>query len=134
MPAPDTLIPVLRAYIRWAPWRRGKRTLWTRVAEPLASRPRPFVARTAYGFRVAGDQRRLMPRCIYWFGTWEPPLSEWTRRALRPGDVFVDIGANFGYFTLLAARAVAPGGSVVAVEAWPATAARLEENLARNRV
>ncbi len=134
MRAPNALIPLLRAYVRWAPWGLGKRTLWTRAADPLAKRPRPFVARSAYGFRIAGDQRLIMPRCLYWFGAWEPPLSEWIRRTLRPGDVFVDVGANFGYFTLLAARAVAPGGSVVAVEASPATARRLEENLARNQV
>ena len=132
--APDALIPLLRAYIRWAPWRLGKRMLWTRAAEPLARRPRRFVARTAYGFRIAGDQRRIMPRCIYWFGAWEPPLSQWIRRALCPGDVFVDVGANFGYFTLLAARAVGPGGVVVAVEPSPVTAHRLDETLRRNGV
>jgi FkbM family methyltransferase len=132
--APNALIPPLRAYLRWAPGSFGKRTLWTRVAQPLARRPRPFVARTAYGFTIAGDQRLIMPRCTYWFGSWEPPLSEWIRRALQPGDVFVDVGANFGYYTLLAARAVAPGGSVVAVEASPSTAHRLLDNIARNRV
>ena len=132
MRAPDVLIPLLRAYIRWTPWRLGKRVLWTRAAERLARRPRAFVARSTDGFLIAGDQRLLIPRCIYWFGAWEPALSEWTRRALRPGDVFVDVGANFGHFTLLAAGAVAPGGSVVAVEASPATADRLRENVARN--
>jgi FkbM family methyltransferase len=134
MRAPDAFIPLLRAYIRWTPWRFGKRTLWARAAEPLARRQRAFVARSAYGFRIAGDQRLIMPRRIYWFGTWEPPLSEWIRRALRPGDVFVDVGANFGYFTLLAARAVAPRGWVVAVEASAVTAGRLRESLAHNRV
>jgi FkbM family methyltransferase len=134
MRAPDAFIPLLRAYIRWIPWRFGKRTLWARAAEPLARRQRAFVARSAYGFRIAGDQRLIMPRRIYWFGRWEPPLSEWIRRALRPGDVFVDVGANFGYFTLLAARAVAPGGWVVAVEASAVTAGRLRESLAQNGV
>jgi FkbM family methyltransferase len=128
------MIPFLRAYIRWAPWRLGKRVLWMRVAEPRASQPRAFVARTRYGFRIAGDQRSIMPRCIYWFGVWEPALSDWIRRALRPGDVFVDVGANFGYFTLLAARAVGPCGSVVAVEASPSTTRRLERTVARNGV
>ena len=33
---------------------------------------------------------------------------------LRPGDVFVDVGANIGYFTLLASRLVGPGGAVLA--------------------
>jgi hypothetical protein len=92
------------------------------------------VARTSYGFRIGGDQALIMPRCIYWFGVWEPPLSDWIRRALRPGDVFVDVGANIGWFTLLGARAVAPGGSVVAIEASPDTARRLDEALALNHI
>jgi FkbM family methyltransferase len=133
MDAARLLTPVLRAYVRRAPWRLGKRALWEGVAAPLARRPRRFVAQTAYGFRCAGDQRLIMPRCIYWFGTWEPVLSAWIWRTLRPGDVFVDVGANFGYFSLLAARAVGPGGSVVAVEASDATARRLEESLRLNR-
>jgi FkbM family methyltransferase len=134
MRAPDAFILLLRAYIRWTPWRFGGRTLWARAAEPLARRPRAFVARSAYGFGIAGDQRLIMPRRIYWFGRWEPPLSEWIRRGLRPGDVFVDAGANLGYFTLLAARAVAPRGWVVAVEASAITAGRRKESLAHNRV
>src|ERR671922_2698937 len=133
METPDALTPLLRAYIRWAPWRLGKRTLWTWAGEALARQRRSFVARTRYGFRIAGDQALIMPRCIYWFGSWEPPLSAWIRRALRPGDVFVDVGANLGYFSLLAARAVAPGGSVVAIEAAAETVRRLEANIARNR-
>jgi FkbM family methyltransferase len=133
-PRPDALTPLLRAYIRWAPWRLGKRALWARVAAGRARRPRPFVARTAYGFRVAGDQRLIMPRCLYWFGLWEPALSAWIQRSLRPGDVFVDVGANLGYFSLLAARAVTDSGSVVAIEASPENARRLEENLERNNV
>jgi FkbM family methyltransferase len=128
------MTPLLRAYIRWMPLRAGKRAVWTRVAEPRARRPRRFVARTAYGFRVAGDQQLIMPRCLYWFGVWEPPLSAWIRRALRPSDVFVDVGANLGYFSLLAARLVGDGGSVVAIEASPENARRLEENLDRNTV
>lgn len=128
------MTPLVRAYIRWAPWRLGKRRLWEGVGAGLARRPRPFVARTRYGFEIAGDQSLIMPRCLYWFGTWEPSLSEWIAARLRPGDVFVDVGASVGYFSLLAARAVGPDGSVVAVEASPAAARRLKENLARNGV
>lgn len=52
--------------------------------------------------------------------------------ALRPGDVFVDVGAHIGVYALLAARRVAPGGRVVAIEADPATHARLAANVKRN--
>ena len=38
---------------------------------------------------------------------------------MRPGDCFVDVGANIGYFTLLASRAVGPSGRVLAFEPDP---------------
>ncbi|MEM1510251.1 MAG: FkbM family methyltransferase [Thermofilaceae archaeon] len=53
------------------------------------------------------------------------------RRVLRSGDVFVDVGANVGYYTLLAAR---KGCKVVAVEPVPQTLAVLRINLRLNRL
>jgi FkbM family methyltransferase len=48
-------------------------------------------------------------------------------RALRPGDVAVDVGANKGSYTWTLARAVGPRGRVVAFEPQPALAAYLTE-------
>jgi FkbM family methyltransferase len=47
---------------------------------------------------------------------------------LRPGDSFVDVGAHFGYFSLLAARLVGTSGQVVALEASKKTFDILEQN------
>src|SRR5207247_10608255 len=44
-----------------------------------------------------------------------------------------DVGANIGYFTLLASKLVGDSGAVVAIEAFPATFDALQRNLARNR-
>jgi FkbM family methyltransferase len=44
----------------------------------------------------------------------------------------VDLGANIGYFTLLLARAVGPGGRVVAFEPDPVNAELLRRNVADN--
>lgn len=54
------------------------------------------------------------------------------RQILRPGDVVVDVGANMGSYTLLAAQLVGPQGKVVAIEADPVNAARLRENVRLN--
>ena len=53
-------------------------------------------------------------------------------RALGPGDVFWDIGANIGFYTLLGAAIVGRTGRVVAFEPEATSRARLFENIARN--
>jgi FkbM family methyltransferase len=115
------------------PGQVGKRALVERLVDPrLARRAHGFAARTIHGARLAGDHRLIMPRCIYWFGVWEPLLSRWVEERLRPGDVVVDVGANMGYFSLLAAQRVGASGRVVAIEPAPPTFAKLTANLALN--
>jgi len=50
------------------------------------------------------------------------------------GDTFLDVGANVGFFTVLAARRVGPSGKVFSFEMMPDTAARLRGNIDRNRL
>jgi FkbM family methyltransferase len=51
---------------------------------------------------------------------------------LKPGGVFVDVGANCGLFVVFAARKVGPSGRVIAIEPLPAMLARLRFNIAAN--
>jgi FkbM family methyltransferase len=129
------LTPVARSYLRYAPWMLGKEVLWNRVVNPyLAWQSHPFIATTVFGARLAGDTRDMIQQYIYYFGLWEPHLTDWITSQLRPGDTFVDVGANVGYYSLLASRLVDASGSVVAIEASPAIFRELQANLARNRV
>lgn len=50
---------------------------------------------------------------------FEPQVCDFFRKALRPGMVVFDLGANIGQYTLLAAKRVGPGGSVHAFEPAP---------------
>lgn len=54
-------------------------------------------------------------------------------RYLRPGDVFVDVGANIGLFTVIAAKRVGDGGRVYAFEPAALPRCRLEENTRLNQ-
>jgi FkbM family methyltransferase len=101
----------------------------------LKRRPRRFAAApTTLGFTVDGSTSDLIQRYLYVFGVWEPDITHWLREHLRPGDVVVDIGANIGYFSLLAATAVGPTGQVIAFEPVPSIADMLERNVRRNRL
>jgi FkbM family methyltransferase len=58
------------------------------------------------------------------FGEYEQSTTRWLSEVLREGDTFVDIGANEGWYSLIAASLVRSAGSVIAVEpqerCWPA--------------
>lgn len=54
------------------------------------------------------------------------------QRYLRPGDTFLDVGANVGVYTMIAAALVGASGSVHAFEPGAATAMRLRENIDLN--
>jgi FkbM family methyltransferase len=65
-------------------------------------------------------------------GLWESHVTDWMQHHLRPGHVFVDVGANVGYFTLLGASLVGEQGTVIAVEAHPHLAELLRRNVIIN--
>lgn len=63
-------------------------------------------------------------------GLIEAPLTQVLLDRLRPGMTFLDVGAQYGYFTVLASRLVGPSGRVVAFEPSRATAGLLRRNVA----
>lgn len=80
------------------------------------------------------DTRDLMlgPRLVL-DGFWESWVTLAIARYLRPGMRCVDVGANYGYYTLLMTGACGPEGRVVACEPNPILAETyLPQNLALN--
>jgi FkbM family methyltransferase len=65
-------------------------------------------------------------------GKGEPGVQRALQEHIRPGMNFYDVGANIGFFSLLAARLVGEKGRVTAFEADPEIASRLREHVARN--
>jgi FkbM family methyltransferase len=103
---------------------------WTRNTETLADRPVTVTAEA--GDLLLSRSDRLITGHISEHGEYEPQLTAYLRENLRPGMTFVDIGANVGYFSVLASRLVGPEGAVIAVEPGPANVALLRSNLWRN--
>src|SRR6266513_243442 len=91
-----------------------------------------FIAHTQFGSIISGDTRDLIQRYIYYFGIWEPHLTAWISRRLGGDQLFVDVGANIGYFTLLGSHLLASGGRVVAIEASRKIYSQLLRNLELN--
>lgn len=63
---------------------------------------------------------------------YEPPTRDLLERVLRSGDLFVDVGAHWGFFSLRAATHPAGGIDVVAFEPDLTNATMLGENVRRN--
>jgi FkbM family methyltransferase len=91
-----------------------------------------LVAEVEPGMHVEVDFHERMSRHLYMFGNIEPVVRQVFFGILHPGDTVLDVGANFGYFTLLAARSVGGSGRIIAFEPDPRNVARLKRNIALN--
>lgn len=102
---------------------------WTRGRAEEEMRRRSQVAYVGDGVvlaRVLGTQKMFLRTDDTGFachvmldGYWEWWLTKFLARTVTAGMTVVDIGANFGYFTLLFGELVGPKGHVVAVEPSP---------------
>lgn len=111
----------VRAVVRYLRWQLGSRL----VPGPVVV---PFVGETRLLVRpgMTGATGNL------YCGLHEFEDMGLVLHALRPGDLFVDIGANVGSYTILAAGAC--GATVVAVEPVPEAFRQLRENVRLNRL
>lgn len=125
----------LRTYIRYAPWTFGKKLVWNQLISHFrwveSTREPTVEVRTLFDSTMIVDPHDMCGRFIYYFGMWEPNLTHWISERLQHGDVFVDVGANVGYFSLLASTLVGKGG-VVAIEPTPRAFDMLVESLKRS--
>jgi len=69
---------------------------------------------------------------IWRYGFFESDVCTFMLRGLEPGMVFVDVGAHFGFFTLLGSDLVTGEGRVVALEPMPRAFRQLNRNASRN--
>lgn len=125
--------PLVRT-VQWlnhvSPWNQPKSSLAKRV-EGLARRGGLGVYDgIAGGLKMRLDPTNEFERGILLNAT-NSRLIQLYRALLRPGDVYVDAGANIGLLTLVAARAVGPSGKAYAFECGKALE-RLRDNVALN--
>ncbi|MDQ6666522.1 MAG: FkbM family methyltransferase [Acidobacteriota bacterium] len=105
---------------------RGKLRLLDALTPRLGQR-----CASVFGLPMDLDLADSIQRHIY-FGAYEPTETAMVRGWLRPGMTFVDVGANVGYFTALAASCVGSAGRVFAIEPQPYAYDRLAKFVARN--
>ncbi|WP_166831208.1 FkbM family methyltransferase [Thalassoroseus pseudoceratinae] len=90
----------------------------------------PYIlAQTNFGFVIKAYQHDRCSQIIAQCGEFEGAVSRLITNLLKPGNHFVDAGANIGYFTLLAAECVGPSGTVTAFEPARSVRKLLQENV-----
>ena len=92
------------------------------------------IGTTRFGAKMTCDVGDIIQRYIFYFGVWEPAISKLTAKLLLAGDVYIDVGANIGYDSLLASYSVGRAGGVVSIEASPKIFALLNSNIQINNV
>jgi len=89
---------------------------------------------TAFGAIMYLSLPDSIQTCIFLTGCWEPTITKIVSTSLQAGDIFIDVGANVGYYTLLASLLVGGNGKVYAIEASPSIFSRLKKNISANNL
>lgn len=123
-------LPIARRVIRWMPVGRYRAVHWL-DRRPVA----PFWTRLPLDlggleYRCSLSDALMREACLT--GRYEPQETALLQHFVRPGMTVVDVGANRGYFTLMAGHLVGAGGRVLAVEADPRACRLIRANLERN--
>ncbi len=88
-----------------------------------------------HGYRMRLDTSDYHQRGAYFYGRLlDVPVQLCMLSALRPGDTFIDVGANIGMLSMLAAHAVGRGGRVISFEPNPDVYERLLWHLSENGI
>jgi FkbM family methyltransferase len=130
LPAAPCWVEIAAKCIRWLPVGRYRLSHWLGRCPPQAFLTRLPQRLGGASFRC--NLRDAIAREVCFTGIYEPQETALVQALLRPGMTFLDVGANWGYFTLLAAHLVGISGRVVSLEPDPRLFPTLQENVARN--
>jgi FkbM family methyltransferase len=83
------------------------------------------------GFKMYVTPEEHIQQQLFWYGHYEKSLATALKNLLKPDSIFIDIGANTGYFTLLVER-LTPQGSVIAFEPVSYLFEALQKNIEVN--
>ena len=113
--------------LKWRWCRAIARRLWRRIVPK-----RLFRVETIAGSLWVDSRDEGVAPSLLATGAYEPYETRLLHGILQPGMVFVDIGANIGYYTSLAAARVGARGRVIAIEPAPQNFSLLRRNIAES--
>lgn len=122
---------LLNAYTRRFPFPRRGLKYFLKTAKWLGIDNKTYSKKLANNLYMRVSPSEHIQQQLFWYGHYEKELGDLIRKLLKPGDVFLDIGANIGYFSLLAAKHE-PTANIVSFEPVSSVFKKLEENISLN--
>lgn len=109
---------------------RAARRAWRSLSPGAAHDPGQAVAHLSWGLPLRVSKSDAIGYSILTGGVFDPCVSETFHRLVDPGDLVLDVGANVGYLTSLAAARAGASGRVIAFEPHPVVFEMLSGNVA----
>lgn len=86
------------------------------------------------GLKIKADLDEWIQQQIYFLGTWDRRGLNFLRNYLKKDDVFIDVGANIGAYSLVASKIVGKGGRIHSFEPVTKVFERFGENIRLNNM
>lgn len=120
------IINLARAYTFHTPITRGRHRAYLAALSLCRNLPERSPARTRDGRRFSVNWKTGMQTTVFFLGEYEKAISDIVEKVVFPGDVCIDAGANFGWYTTLFRKLAGEWGEVHSFEPMPSTFHELE--------
>ncbi len=121
-------LALVRIYTFYTPIAKGKYRIQMIATALCRNLPLSVEVPTRDGRRLSANLTTGMETTVYFHGEYEKALTEMVVKLLRVGDVCLDVGANFGWYTTLFSKQCGSSGEVHAFEPVPGSYRSLERN------
>ena len=117
----NLILRTVRLYTFNTPLSRGRHRAYLAALKLCKTLPERMPAATKDGRKFSVHLNTGMEATVYFLGEYEKAVTEIVTSVLRQGDVCLDIGANFGWYTTLFQKYCGPNGQVHSFEPVPPT-------------
>ena len=103
------------------------------AANSLGIANRTYKKRLHDNFYMLLNPTEHIQQQLFWYGYYEKELGDLLKKIVKPGDVFLDLGANIGYFSLLVANN-SPSAKVISFEPVAGLFQNMNDNISLNNI
>src|SRR4030095_8038429 len=104
-----------------------------KAANSLGIANRTYKKRLHDSFYMFLNPTEHIQQQLFWYGYYEKELGDLLKKIIKPGDVFLDLGANIGYFSMLVANN-SPSVKVISFEPVASLFQKMNDNISLNNI